>query len=130
MVEFMNAVMERVGVRTVGELAQAVGMSTARDERAFYKWWRGEHRPRLDNVLPLMRAAGMLSPEAGRLEAAADGSRGRSRSAPGAVEDVVADLGETTAKGLREIRLRLDRIERRLPGEPPQRQPRRASGSK
>lgn len=61
-VEFMQTVMEQIGVRSPRELARALGL-TGDDERKVPRWVNGESAPDFYNTLSLLSRAGLLRRE-------------------------------------------------------------------
>jgi hypothetical protein len=105
--EFIEAAMRRVGASNVNELGDKVGMTSVGKQRELYKWWRGQHRPLITNVIPLMRATGMLSAEGEE----AVGEPASSVPAPGSVEAALALLTVKVDEGLRDLQVRVQALE-------------------
>lgn len=125
---FVKDVMKQLDVKTTRELARALGVAGTDEEVTVGRWVRGESAPNFHGTMRLLRAARRLREGEAPVEAA--GAQEPSDQPPGSIEEVVEALGVTMADGLREVRRRLDRIERRLPVLPPQQQPKRATGPK
>lgn len=108
----MEGAMRRVGATTIPELCLRTGLTGVRLQRDFYKWLKGEHRPLVTTVMPLMRATGMLAAEPAT--GAGELSNGHPQGSP---EMLLHALVQEVRQGFASLGQRVEALETQRPAE-------------